>query len=156
MAPIGEVPVLSRRHALLVSLLLLFFGVWDFALAAGAAVFPEFWFRFFHDAPYIDPQALLRRTGAIWAAFGVFHLVALWAWKRQPWWLAIVAGMRLSEIFADLTYLCLAESVTTNGKVSLLLATPSNIFFSVFFLHAFLKMTGGLPGWAGGASRSGG
>ncbi len=122
------------------SALLLFFGVWDAALATAAIAFPGFWFRTFHGAPYMDPQGLLARTGAVWAAFALFHLIAFWKWRDAPWLLAVVGGMRLSEIFADVTYLIRAGSMTTSGTIGLLAATPSNVFFALFFIQGFLLL----------------
>jgi hypothetical protein len=128
-------------HRKLTSAFLLFFGVWDAILAAGALAAPGLWFRFFHDAPVVDPQALLARTGAIWAAFAIFHLIAWRVWQRKPYWLAIVGGMRLGEIFADVTYLLLAESTTGAGRIALLVAAPSNVVFSIYFIRTFIRAT---------------
>jgi hypothetical protein len=131
---------MTARRQLLTNVFLLFFGVWDAVLAGVAIAAPAFWFRMFHAAPLVDPQGLLARTGAVWAAFALFHLIAWRVWRKYPWWLVIVGGMRLSEIFADLTYMLKAESITTSGRISLLLATPSNIFFSIFFISGFLVL----------------
>ena len=129
---------MSQRRRTLTSALLLFFAVWDAILAAATLLFPEQWFEIFHDADHVDPQALLARTGAIWAAFALFHLLAFFLWRRRPYWLVIVGGMRLGEIFADVTYLLLADSVTTTGRIALLLAAPSNVIFALFFIRGFL------------------
>ncbi len=48
--------------------------------------------------------------------------------------------MRLGEIFADVTYVLHASSMTTAGTISLLAATPSNIFFGLFFIQGFLRL----------------
>ena len=132
--------MIEGLHRKLTSALLLFFAFWDAILAAGALAAPALWFRFFHDAPVVDPQALLARTGAIWAAFAIFHLIAWRVWQRKPYWLAIVGGMRLGEIFADLTYLFLAESTTVAGRIALLVAAPSNVIFSIYFILTFVKI----------------
>lgn len=131
---------MTSTRRFLTSAFLLFLGLWDAALATVAIAFPGLWFRTFHGAPYVDPQGLLARTGAVWAAFALFHLVALWKWRDAPYLLAVVGGMRLSEVFADLTYLARAQSVTTGGTIGLLLATPSNVVFALFFLQGFLLL----------------
>ncbi len=128
----------TRRF--LTSAFLLSLGVWDAALATVAIVFPGFWFRMFHGAPYIDPQALLARTGAVWVAFALFQLVALFKWTDVPIWLAVVGGMRLSETFADLTYLIRAQHVTHAGAIGLVLSTGTNIFLGIFFIRGCLAL----------------
>lgn len=131
---------MSTTRQFFTSALLAFFGVWDLALATMAIAFPAFWFRMFHDTAYIDPQALLARTGGVWAAFALFHWIAFFRWRDEPYWLVVVGGMRLSEIFADLIYLFRAQHVTVSGTISLLLATPSNVFFAIFFIQGFLLL----------------
>jgi hypothetical protein len=123
------------------SLLLLVFGLWDIVLAAAALVTPGLWFRLFHGVGYNDPEALLARTGAVWLAFGVFQLYAWRKWEQQPYWLAVVGGMRLSEIFADWTYLFGAHDITSLGASALLTATPSNVFFAWFFIDTSVRIT---------------
>ncbi len=130
--------MISAKHRVIVSVFLIAFAVWDAILGGVCAFFPETWFKLTHGVDYVDPQALLRRTGAIWLAFALFHLLAFLKWKTKPYWLVIVGGMRLSEIFADWTYLYFAQAITTGGRIGLLLATPSNIFFSLFFIRSFL------------------
>ncbi len=128
----------TRRF--LTSAFLLSLGVWDAALATVAIVFPGLWFRMFHGAPYIDPQALLARTGAVWVAFALFQLVAFFKWTDVPIWLAVGGGMRLSETFADLTYLARAQHVTTAGALGLVLSTATNIFLGIFFIRGCLDL----------------
>lgn len=128
----------TRRF--LTSAFLLGLGVWDAVLAAIAIGFPGFWFASFHGAPYVDPQALLARTGAVWAAFALFQLVAFFKWTDVPIWLAVVGGMRLSETFADLTYLVRAQHVTHAGTLGLVLSTGTNIFLGIFFIRGCLEL----------------
>ncbi len=132
---------MSDRHRMLIAVFLAAFAVWDLVLGIGAAVLPGIWFDLFHGVEYVDPEALLRRTGAVWVAFALFHGVAFFRWKERPYWLVIVGGMRLSEVFADWTYLFMAQDMTINGRIALLMATPSNIFFSWFFINGFLRIT---------------
>ena len=134
----------NSKRATIVSLLLLFFAVWDLALAVAAIGFPEFWFRTFHGVDPVDPQALLRRTGGVWLAFAVFHFIAWRKWKAKPFWLVAVGGMRLGEIFADYLYLFSAQDITTIGRLTFLAATPANVFFSWYFISHGLRGLYGL------------
>jgi hypothetical protein len=63
---------------------------------------------------------------ANWAAFGLFQIVALVRWRPRPYWLAVAAGLRLSDIFTDWTYLVACHDVTCFGTVALLAASPLN------------------------------
>lgn len=123
-----------------VSVLLLGFAAWDLVLFGLAVIFPDQWFLRIHGVPRVDPQALLARTGLVWLAFSVFHLVAFFRWKQQPHWLVIVGGMRLAEIFADLGYLLLAHDTTPAGKMALSLAAPTNVFFAMLFIQTYLEI----------------
>jgi len=100
---------------------------------------PETWFRVMHGAPYVDPQGLLRRTAAVWAAFTLWQIVALLRWKQHRHWLMLVAGIRWTEIFADWTYLHFAHSITTIGRLGLLAAAPVNLFCGWFLYRSYFK-----------------
>ncbi|HEY0082184.1 MAG TPA: hypothetical protein VGB61_05285, partial [Pyrinomonadaceae bacterium] len=101
--------MISRKHRNTVRGLLLFLIVLDVVLSTLALCYPETWFKIFHGVAYIDPQGLLRRTGALWAAFVLLQTVAFFRWEREPYWLALVAGVRLTELFSDWTYLYFAS-----------------------------------------------
>jgi hypothetical protein len=103
--------------------------------------FPEQWFKMIHGTPYIDPQGLLRRNGAIWGTMALFQLLALIKWRRKPYWLTIIGGLRGTEIVAEAFYLYFAQSITTMGRISLLVATPLNFVVSMFFIWSYLKIT---------------
>ena len=132
--------LIGRPRTLAVTIRLLVFGAWDVLLAFATIVTPGLWFRLFHGSAYVDPQALLSRTGAVWLAFGLFQLYSWRVWQKQPYWLAIVGGMRLSELFADWTYLFRAGEVTPFGARALLLATPSNVIFAWFFISTSVRI----------------
>lgn len=100
---------------------------------------PETWFRVMHGAPYVDPEGLLRRTAAGWAAFTLWQIIALVRWKKNPHWLMLVAGIRWTEIFADCTYLYFAHDITTIGRLGLLAAGPINFFCGWFFFRSYFK-----------------
>lgn len=129
---------MDARRRKLTSALLLAFAAWDLVLAAGALVFPDLWFRLFHGVPRVDPQALLARTGALWVAFALFHFIAWRKWQRAPYWLVLVGGMRLGEIFADPTYALLAADTTTMGRIGLIGAGAVNLIVALFFIRGFL------------------
>ena len=74
--------------------------------------------RSFTAAPYVDPQALLKRTGAVWVAFTLLQLIAFFRWEKAPWWLVLIAGVRLTELFSDWTYMWLASSMTHAREAS--------------------------------------
>jgi hypothetical protein len=77
---------------------------------------PDVWFRLFHDAvPASLDLAFLRRSGGQWAAFALAQAIALWRWRKQPVWLAIVAGVRFSDLFTDVSYILAVPSLTTLG-----------------------------------------
>ena len=133
--------MMTTKFKLVINILLVFLVLLDIVLSTMCLFFPETWFRLFHDAPYIDPQGLLRRTGAVWAAFTLFQLVALLRWQRQPYWLPLVAGIRLTEVFSDWVYLYVAESITWLGKTGLFIAPPANVLFAWILIWGYHRMT---------------
>jgi hypothetical protein len=106
-----------------------------------ALVFPERWFQLFHGVPLVDPQRLLARTGAVWAAFTLLQLIALLRWSKQPHWLVLIAGVRLTEIFSDWAYLVLCESSTWLARIGLLLSPPANVLFAWLLIRAWRRHT---------------
>ncbi len=121
----------SRVQAVLLALIAL-----DLSIAAIAFFAPEFWFQVFHGIPYSDPEGLLRRIGASWAGFALFQILALLKWEREPEWLALVAGIRFSDMFTDWTYLTFAHDVTWFAKISLGLASPLNVLAGLYLLQS--------------------
>ena len=98
--------------------------------------FPRLWFDLVHGAPYVNPQALVPRTGAVWAAFTLLQFIALVRWQVQPLWLSVVAGVRLTEIFSDWVYLFMAQNLTLLGKLGLLAQVPMNLALGIFLSGA--------------------
>lgn len=133
---------LDGRHRTLISILLLVLALWDFVLWAVAFFYPDLWTGQVHGQTMDDPMGLLPRTGAIWLAFAIFQLVAFLQWRRAPFWLCLVAGMRLSELLADWTYLGFAEMLTTTGRVSLALTPVANLAISGFLLWGYFRVRG--------------
>ncbi len=77
---------------------------------------PDVWFRLLHHAaPASLDVAFLRRSGGQWAAFALAQAIALWRWRKQPIWLPIVAGVRFSDLFTDISYILAVPSLTTLG-----------------------------------------
>src|SRR6266702_3424092 len=73
---------------------------------------PDLWFRIFHDAaPAGLEVTLLRRSAGQWAAFALAQAIALWCWRKKPEWLAVVAGVRFSDLFTDLSYVLAAPTL---------------------------------------------
>jgi hypothetical protein len=125
-------PTKRRVHGLLVFLVLL-----DGTLVPWALAFPQLWFTAFHGTAYDDPQGFLRRCGANWAAFLLCQVIALVRWKRDAVWLAIIAGVRLSDIFTDVTYVLVAHDTTWFARLTLAPMSLGNLLFGLFLLRAY-------------------
>jgi hypothetical protein len=102
---------------------------------------PDFWFKTLHGVSYVDPQGLLFRTGAVWASFALFQIIALIRWRKAPHWLMLVSGIRFTELFADWVHLYYAQNMTGFGRLSLLAAPIVNGLTGWFFFRAYLKVT---------------
>ena len=113
--------------------LLIFLIALDVVLATAALFLPDFWCEIFHGTDYLETYGLLRRTGAIWAAFALFQTITLFKWKTNYLWLVVVAGLRLSEVFSDWAYLAFSDSATWFAWGTLLISPPSNIVIGWYF-----------------------
>jgi hypothetical protein len=140
-APAAVKPIVV--HALLGYLIVL-----DLALATWALVLPGTWFAVMYGLPYDDPAGLLRRTGAVWVAFLLLQGIALVRWRRAPYWLALIAGVRLTELFSDLTTLAVARQVTWFAWATLPAATISNLVFGMVLIRWYRQLQPG-PSTAG-------
>lgn len=128
---------MSRRTVKLVLLALI---VFDLVLPALVFFAPGMWTRMLHGVPLDDPMGLLHRLGAGWAAFAFWQIVAYFSWEREPGWLAVVAGIRWTETWADWVYLWfahLAHHATTSAWISLGLASPVNLLLGWYFWRAY-------------------
>lgn len=123
-----------------VTSMLAFLAVLDLVLSVWAWTMPELWFRVWHGAGYVDPQALLPRCAANWTAFFLVQLMALLRWRREAWWLAVVAGVRLSDVFTDTTCSLLAGDVTLAARVLFPLTGAGNLVFALLLLRAYLAI----------------
>lgn len=124
--------------------------VLDVVLSTTCLLYPDSWFMRFHGVAYHydngyarDAMGLLKRTGAVWVAFSLLQLIAMFRWEKAPWWLVLVAGVRLTELFSDWTYMYVAQSMTTIGKIGLFIAPPGNLVFGWFLIWAYKRMTRG-------------
>lgn len=109
----------------------------DLTLVVWAGAFPELWFAAFHGVPYDDPEGLLRRCAANWAAFLLLQAIALVRWRQDAAWLAIIAGVRLSDIFTDVTYVLVARDVTWFAWSSLAPSSLANLALGLWLLRAY-------------------
>ena len=132
---------MERNPDYKVNVLLLALIVIDLVLSVWGFFFPDLWFRFWHDAPRVDPQGLLQRCAANWTAFFLFQLIAFFKWKRQPWWLVLVAGMRFGDIFTDVTFSLLCSSLSVAGRVAFPLAGAGNLVFGLLLLRFYRMET---------------
>lgn len=134
--------MISPKLRTFIYVLLAFLVILDVILSVTCLLFPDQWFMTFHGVPYDDrdPAGLLKRTGAVWAAFSLLQLIAFFRWEKAPWWLVLIAGVRLTELFSDWTYIYVAESITTLGRLGLFIAPPGNLAFGWFLIWAYKKI----------------
>lgn len=111
--------------------------VFDVSISVCAFLLPDLWFTLIHGVEYVDPQGFLRRCGANWTAFALVQGIAVWRWRTHPHWLAVVAGVRLSDIFTDWTYAFFSHDLTMFGWVSLLAMSPINLLLGWWFLRQY-------------------
>ena len=63
--------------------------------------------------------------------------IAFARWRRQPEWLAVVAGVRLSDIFTDATVIALARDTTWFAKATLAPMSLINLLMGLWLLRAY-------------------
>jgi|SRR5215217_8214924 len=134
--------MISPKLRTFIYVLLAFLVILDLVLSVTCLLFPDKWFMTFHGVPYDDrdPAGLLKRTGALWVAFTLLQLIAFFRWEKAPWWLVLIAGVRLTELFSDWTYMYVAETMTTMGRLGLFIAPPGNLAFGWFLIWAYKKI----------------
>ena len=99
---------------------------------------PDLWFRLLHRSiPAGLEIALLQRSAGQWAAFALAQAITLWRWKTDPAWLAVAAGVRLSDIFTDVSYIIAVPSLTTLGWILLVPPPFLNLAGVVIFLRGY-------------------
>ena len=103
---------------------------------------PGQWFSFFHDSiPQGLEPALLRRAAGQWTAFALAHALALIFFRRRPVWLAIMAGIRLSDVFTDLFYMLSAQPLTAHGWLVLAPLPLINVAGVFLLLRCYALLT---------------
>ncbi len=129
-------------NAKLVGAALAFLVALDVTLAVWGFCFPRLWFSLFHGAAYVDPQAYLPRAAGNWSAFAILQALSLSRWKKAPHWLAVVAGVRLSDVFTDLSCMIFCQSLSPAGLLLLSAAGLGNLFFGLYFLVLHKRVSG--------------
>lgn len=141
--------MISQKLRTFIYLVLAILVLVDLVLSTTCLLYPDTWFMTFHGVPYdnLDVEGLLKRTGALWVAFTLLQLIAMFRWPKEPWWLVLIAGVRLTELFSDWTYIYVAHTITTYGKLALFIAPPSNLALGIFLVWAYKKIMrcGGAP-----------
>jgi len=134
--------MISPKLRNFIYLLLAILVLVDLVLSTTCLLYPDTWFMRFHGVPYdnLDVEGLLKRTGALWVAFTLLQFIAMIRWTREPWWLVLIAGVRLTELFSDWTYIYVAHTLTPFGKFGLFIAPPSNLIMGIFLVWAYKKM----------------
>jgi len=134
--------MISVRLRNFIYVFLAFLVLLDLVLSTIAMFFPDTWFMTFHGVAYdsLDVEHLLTRTGALWAAFTLLQFIALIRWRRNPWWLILIAGVRWTELFSDWTYIYVANTITPLGRAMLFIAPPGNLAFGLFLIWAYKKI----------------
>ena len=98
---------------------------------------PALWFQLVHGVPVDDPQGYLPRAAAAWLSFLLVQVVAHRRFRQEPVWLAVVAGLRLSDMLADCTHLMFAADFSPLGYACLLPAWPVTALATLFLIRAY-------------------
>ncbi len=109
---------------------------------------PDLWFRLFHGAlPAGLDTALLRRSGGQWLAFAIVQAIAILRWRKAPIWLVVVAAVRFSDLFTDISYVATAAGTLTDlGWACLLPPTLLNAIGIVIMICGYKLLTKKSPG----------
>ena len=118
--------------------------VFDAILVVWAFGFPGLWFEVWHTNAAGTPGAelFLKRCGGNWAAFTVFQALAWAYWKEHTWWLAVVAGLRLGDIFTDPVYTFFADDPSVWAWLGLPAAGVINLVLGWYFLTCYIERRG--------------
>jgi hypothetical protein len=73
----------------------------------------------------------------VWAAFVMLQVLALLRWQNQPYWLALIAGVRFTELFSDWVNIVAAKHVTLAGAIGLGISPPANLVFGLLLLATY-------------------
>lgn len=135
--------VMERRLKIAILIFLWAALMEDTCLFLMAWLHPDAWFHHLHGvAPVGLDVAFLRRSAGQWAAFALAQGIALWRWKKEPLWLVIVAGVRFSDLFTDISYVISVPSLTALGWVCLLPPPLLNLIGVVIMLRGYKEKRG--------------
>ena len=130
--------MIARRLKILILIYLWAALLEDTSLFLIAWLAPDLWFQLLHNvAPAGLDIAFLRRSAGQWAAFALAQGIALLRWRKTPIWLAIVAGVRFSDLFTDISYVLAVPSLTTLGWICLLPPPLLNLVGVVIMLRGY-------------------
>ena len=130
--------MIARRLKIVILIYLWAALLEDTSLFLIAWLVPDLWFRLLHGvAPAGFDIAFLRRSAGQWAAFALAQGIALACWRKRPIWLAIVAGVRFSDLFTDISYVLAVPSLTTLGWICLLPPPLLNLVGVVIMVRGY-------------------
>lgn len=136
--------MIDRRLKMLILIYLWGALIEDITIFAISWIAPQLWFRLFHHSTGNALEiALLRRSGGQWLAFALGQAITLWQWRRRPEWLAVAAGIRLSDLFTDPSYLIAAPSLTRFGQMLFPIFPILNLIGVVIFLKGYQQAISG-------------
>lgn len=103
---------------------------------------PDLWFRLFHGTVSAGLEtAFLRRSGGQWLAFAIAQAIAILRWQKAPIWLVVVAAVRFSDLFTDISYVVTAPSLTSIGWACLLPPPVLNTIGIVIMIWGYRLLT---------------
>jgi hypothetical protein len=138
--------VIERRLAIAIRVYLWAALAEDTLLFGLAWIAPDLWFRILHaSAPAGLEVALLRRSAGQWAAFALAQAIALWYWRKKPIWLAVVAGVRFSDLFTDISYMLAVPALTPLGWILLSPPPVLNLVGVVIMLWGYRQTRSSRP-----------
>lgn len=119
----------------------LLFGlaVFDTLLVMWVFALPDLWFQAFHGVERVDPQRLLQRMGANWTAFALLQWIAAFRWRTWPHWLLVIAGVRLSDMFTDVTNAIACRDATWFAWATLPLMSLLNLLMGLWLMTVWSR-----------------
>jgi hypothetical protein len=139
-----EFIVIERRLRIAILVYLWAALVEDTSLFLMAWLMPDAWFRLLNNVvPAGLEVAFLRRSAGQWAAFALAQAITLCCWKKKPIWLVMVAGVRFSDLFTDISYILAVPSLTRLGWICLLPPPLLNLLGVVIMLRGYNEARSG-------------
>lgn len=134
--------MVDRRLRLVLNAVLAAVMVEDALLFLMAWFWPGLWFQVFHHSvPGTLEIAFLRRSAGQWLAFALGQALTLTLWRKAPVWLVMAAGLRVSDLFTDVSYVISAPHLTTTGYLCLLPPPVLNAVFIALLLRGYKRAT---------------